>query len=219
MSLASDIEAFIDGTGLPDGARPNLRYASFDYCFNFFQSFHEAGNVAALAAPEHLQQSCLHLGFYLASWGMYRGSADLLQRSARHLVPTVEAIAGMNQLVWDIDADCYTESNIEVLGAARETLGRALGSMSDTLFTKIMLGVFGCVPAFDQYFKRGLERWTYGPASLARVGEIYANNKALIDRYRIPTLEFLTGEPTHRRYTRAKVLDMAFFIKGMRSGQ
>lgn len=229
MGLASDIQGFIDGTGLPPGARPNLRYASFDYCFNYFQAFHEQNNVAALAAPEHLQQSCLHLGFYLASWGMYRGSADLLQRSARHLVPPVEAIAGMNPLVWAIDADCYTDTNIAALEAARKTLekalrarkipGKAPRAMSDTLFTKIMLGVFGCVPAFDTYFRSGLGSGPSGPAALARVGEIYANNKALIDHYRIPTRDFLTGEPTHRRYTRAKVIDMAFFIKGLRSSR
>jgi hypothetical protein len=29
------------------------------------------------------------------------------------------------------------------------------------------------------------------------------------------TLNFVTGEPTRRSYTRAKVIDMAFFIEGM----
>lgn len=27
------------------------RYSSFDYCFNYFRGFHDAGDVAALAMP------------------------------------------------------------------------------------------------------------------------------------------------------------------------
>jgi hypothetical protein len=36
----------------------------------------------------------------------------------------------------------------------------------------------------------------------------------LIDRHRTPTLDFDTGMPTNRRYTRAKVIDMIFFVEG-----
>src|ERR1700730_13232190 len=70
-----------------DGRKPNERYASFDYCFNYFQSFREAGDVPALVSPANVQLSCVQLGFYLASWGMLRGSAELLQKSARSLIP------------------------------------------------------------------------------------------------------------------------------------
>ncbi len=64
---------------------PGARYASFDYCFNHFQEHRTA--VAEWGEPAGMEVSCLHLGFYLASWGMLRGSAELLQRSVRHLVP------------------------------------------------------------------------------------------------------------------------------------
>lgn len=46
-----------------------------------------------------MEVSCLHLGFYLASWGMLRGSSDLLQRSARHLVPLMTATT-QRALIW-----------------------------------------------------------------------------------------------------------------------
>src|SRR5262245_57900339 len=69
---------------------PTARYTSFDYCFNYFQSFQERAEVAAIVADDNRQLSCLQLGFYLASWGMLRGSTDLLQRSVKHLVPLVE---------------------------------------------------------------------------------------------------------------------------------
>lgn len=57
---------------------PTDRYASFDYCFNHFQPRSERGRAASLAEADGLQLYCLHLGFYLASWGMYRGSTVLL---------------------------------------------------------------------------------------------------------------------------------------------
>ena len=40
----------------------------------------------------------------------------------------------------------------------------------------------------------------------------------MIDRNRVSTLDFHTGEPTNRRYSRAKVIDMIFFIEGGGSG-
>jgi hypothetical protein len=47
-----------------------------------------------------------------------------------------------------------------------------------------------------------------------RLGRFYGANRELIDRHRTPTLDFDTGMPTNRRYTRAKVIDMIFFVEG-----
>jgi len=38
----------------------------------------------------------------------------------------------------------------------------------------------------------------------------------LIERNRVPTLDFATGSDTERRYSRAKVIDMIFFVEGSR---
>jgi len=60
-----------------------------------------------------------------------------------------------------------------------------------------------------------LEASTFGPKALRKVGDFYADNADVIEKYRLATLEFLSGEPTSRMYTRSKVIDMAFFIEGM----
>ena len=86
--------------------------------------------------------------------------------------------------------------------------------MSDILVTKVMLGVFGSVPAFDTNFRRGFGAATFGAKALRKIGAFYQENAELLDEYRVPTLDFVTGEPTGRLYTRAKVIDMAFFIEG-----
>jgi hypothetical protein len=49
--------------------------------------------ISELATPANLQISCLQLGFFLASWGMYRGSTDVFQKSVRYLAPVVRVIA------------------------------------------------------------------------------------------------------------------------------
>ena len=219
MNIDANVRTYLDGGTTADGRTPNARYSSFDYCFNYFQAFRDTGNTAAVANPENVEQSCLELGFYLASWGMFRGSSDLLRRSARHLMPVVQAISNMDTGVWEIDADEYTEANIERLLEQARILRRAYGSMSDTLVTKVMLGVFGSVPAFDTNVSRGFKRVLgvsgFGPEALRRIGAFYHENSELLDNYRVPTLEFLSGEPTERLYTRAKLIDMAFFVEGM----
>ena len=92
---------------------PGARYASFDYCFNHFQQHRAA--VATWGEPTGMEVSCLQLGFYLASWGMLRGSSEMLQRSARHLVPLVETIANVPPAVWDLDLDDYDAAGIDLV--------------------------------------------------------------------------------------------------------
>ena len=41
--------------------------------------------------------------------------ADLLQKSAKHLVPAIKLIARADATLWEIDAHCYTEPNIRQL--------------------------------------------------------------------------------------------------------
>jgi len=144
-----------------------------------------------------------------------RTAAELLQKSARHLAPIVEVIADADASLWKIDAHCYSEANVQQLLDAARTFRQSQPGMSDILVTKIMLGVFGNVPAFDTNFKNGFQVATFGPKALRKIGAFYQEHADLIDRYRIPTLDFVTGEPTRRSYTRAKVIDMAFFIEGM----
>jgi hypothetical protein len=208
---------------------PVERASSFDYCFNYFQRFRDSGATDTLADPEHREASCLHLGYYLASWGMLRGSTALHTKSYRFFEPVIETIAEETLSLWGIDADVYTEENASSLIELRDRLARALTARpvldmavrapTDTLVTKVMLGVFGSVPAFDSYFVRGFRtvtngRVTFSRRSLEAVGDFYEQNSAAIDALRIPTLDAVSGQFTRRCYTRAKIIDMVFLIEG-----
>ena len=215
LDLETNIKKYLDGDPNSEGRKPDARYASFDYCFNYFQSFREVGDITAMAKPENIQLSCLQLGFYLASWGMLRGSTQLLQKSVRHLIPVIKAISTADILLWEIDAHCYSESNIERLLCSARMFRQTQPGMSNILVTKIMLGVFGNVPAFDTNFKNGFGVSTFGLKALRKIGTFYHDHSTVIDAYRVSTLDFIGTAPTQRKYTRAKVIDMAFFVEGM----
>ena len=135
-------------------AGPNHRYASFDYCFNYFQSFRSKSEIAA---PQNMEKSCMQLGAYLASWGMFRASSFLLQKkSMRHFQNVIEVIASKQQApLWRIDCHEYSEHAKVHLQNGYQAIRCAVVPSREahlTLVTKIMLGVFGCVPAFDSRF-------------------------------------------------------------------
>lgn len=159
INAEENLRIFLDGDGKKSkGRNPNERYASFDYCFQYFQSFKREERIDDLAKGENLQHGCLQLGFYLASWGMLRGSSFLLEKSARHFVNLIQEIPGFDKRIWGIDVDNYTNGNIPLLLEAKEKVKQYLhgqGKVSDTLATKVMLGIFGNIPAFDSYFMKG----------------------------------------------------------------
>lgn len=205
--------------------RPYERYASFDYCFNYFQEKYHCGKIKEIAYPENIHHSCLQLGFYLASWGMYRGSSFLLQKSIKIYEPLMEYIASKECDVWDIDVHNYTEEgNVKKLIDCGDTIRKLLGKhgdkkkeATDTLITKIMLGVFGNVPAFDEYFKAGSSLGTFNKTALNKIFSFYeAHKETIIDEAaRVKTFDYDSAEESTRLYTKAKIIDMIFFTKGL----
>ena len=205
-----------------EGRHPMARYASFDYCFNYFQGFKDKKDIAN---KENIQNSCLHLAFYLASWGMLRGSSFLLQKSIKFYEPLIKYIAQKNENFWKIDVDNYhKDDNLEKLIKCYKEIqeklndGKSKNRASDTLITKIMLGVFGNVPAFDNYFKVGSNLGTFNNKSLKQINSFYLNYKDVIlnESKKVKTFEYHDGIKSKRQYTKAKIIDMIFFIEGYR---
>lgn len=219
INVRENVQRYLCGGGKDMGLHPDGRYASFDYCFNYFQVFREQGRIADICSPQNIQQSCLQLGFYLASWGMLRGSSFLLSKSVRFYKRVLDVIVTGPQSLWSIDVDAYSSENIDLLMEAKQALCRALDRTdkdTDTLVSKIMLGVYGNVPAFDTYFRAGLGVSTFGRKNLKKVADFYECHRDSIDDWsqRLFTFDFNTGTPTQRRYTKAKIVDMAVVMEG-----
>ena len=66
-------------------ANENGRSRSWEHCYRVFRD-------ARTDPSPDCDYLSLHLAFYLASWGMYRGSSFLLQKDYKVLVPIVEKI-------------------------------------------------------------------------------------------------------------------------------
>ena len=119
--------------------------------------------------------------------------------------------------MWEMDANAYGDGGCAVVFQMAGQVRAAFSNgESNTLVTKVMLGTFGAIPAFDGYFKKGFGVSTFGPEAMRQIGEFYDANAAIIERSRVTTLGFQSGHPTKRRYTRAKVIDMTFFVAGGR---
>ncbi len=141
----------------------------------------------------------------------------MLKRSARHYAPVIEVIASASPTIWEIDAHAYNDEAIDTIMQTASQIRSALPEgASSILVTKIMLGVFGCVPAFDTNVKKGFGVATLGKKALKKVAEFYRDNHEIIDAHRVHTLDFASGKETTRKYTRAKVIDMVFFVEGFK---
>lgn len=158
--------------------------------------------------------SCLQLGFYLASWGMYRGKATLLKRSSQGPAEVVSIVARTSPSVWAIDAESYGDQSIRELLLLSNQIRDALpGGATDILVSKVVPGVFGSVPAFDRFFRSGFGSFSLGVASLAKVKTYFDRHKDLIAKIRLTTIYF-QGNLTERLYTQAKIIDKVFFVEG-----
>jgi hypothetical protein len=62
-----------------------------------------------------MEKSSLVLGFYLASWGMLRGSSFLLDKSVMHYKDTIRYISSCYKSIWNIDVDDYSDENIDLI--------------------------------------------------------------------------------------------------------
>ncbi len=196
------------------------RYASYDYCFNHFNS------VENSKFTDDMEKSCLALGFYLASWGMFRGSSFLLGKSVKTFVPVIEYIAQLDKSVWKIDAhnlnDNYDQV-LEIYSKIKEVL-IAKNNAHLTLITKIMLDVFGCVPAYDRFFIKSFNEIFKGRCgfssfnirSLSCIHDFYIANQSVIDlcSERISTITFDDSNPKFS-YKKSKIIDMYGFTIGL----
>lgn len=200
------------------------RFASFDFSYTYFHT--HKGRLCG----ENIEKSCMELWSYLASWGMLRGSSTLLQKSPASLAGIIKCIdEEIDKKIWEIDLPNYSEANIEILNQTYKKIAKELKTINvsdtKTLVTKIMLGVFGCVPAFDTNFCSWArdeyiedEKVTnkfrgFNKESLKVVYSFYMVNKMTFDGIRKEFVGF-NGEGIGMLYPMARLVDMYGFDKG-----
>lgn len=195
------------------------RYSSFDFCFNHFRNNEFRDDI---------EKSCNVLGFYLASWGMLRGSSFLLGKSAKYYQDLIEYYSENESHYRNIDVNNYSKGNVDKLMelySKTKEIFVPKNKSSLVLVTKIMLGVFGSVPAFDYYFTLSFKNNfgtrcrfnSFNEESLKCIGEFYQVNQKEIDELSSKTFtkDFLSAANTSINYPRAKIVDMYGFQNGI----
>lgn len=212
------------------------RYRSWEHCYAHFYEARqnsEKNNVDSLS---------LHLAFYLASWGMYRGSSFLLQYDYTIHTSVVEEILkrkydklfGLkcNELNNEEICSLLDELNTKIkkiYNPFRSKVKKPKGKkdISDILVSKVLLGTLGCVPAYDRFFvkavtnidedtKKKVTTRNYNIASLKKLIKFYEEHQERLEELRSRFLiEYQFNEDKETLpYPQMKVLDMGFWKIG-----
>ena len=202
-------------------ANENGRSRSWEHCYRVFRD-------ARTDPSPDCDYLSLHLAFYLASWGMYRGSSFLLQKDYKVLVPIVEEILKPEYdcLFGLACADLRKSEVQEMLETVYDYIANHFGPMRDqvagrevatpvspVLITKILMGTLGCVPAYDRFFQDGVATYKvttqeYSRNSLLKLVDFYEEHN---DRLEEARRGMRVGDLT---YPQMKLLDMGFWQVG-----
>lgn len=150
---------------------------SWEICYERFYDAHLLKVKGKNIDSNLMDYLALNLAFYLASWGMYRGSSFMLQYDYRILIPVVEIVLdGKYEDLWEPNFAKKLSSSLPCLSGLIVDLFKKINSclinkwkyfkginvnsnknngknywVSRTLITKIILGTIGCFPAIDTY--------------------------------------------------------------------
>lgn len=176
---------------------PHGRFMSWVHCYNTFKVNRR------IYREDIFDYLALHLAFYLASWGMYRGSSFLLQKDYKVHIPIVKIITEKKyDPLMGISAENLMEdANLDLLEDVCERIRKAyaleqpayegtLNNATDTLVTKILLGSLGCVPAYDRYYVQAVRRYgistgIFNRESIRDVAKYYMDNKDMFEDVRL----------------------------------
>lgn len=202
----------------------NARYLSWEHCYKVFQ---DANSKEALD-DEDIDYLSLHLAFYLASWGMLRGSSFLLQKDYRINIDIVkELYKPIYKNLWNVEyKELQEHRNLDnllnlvgrlktIYREKRKNVKETTADISDILITKVLLGTLGCLPAYDEYFKKGIGKYNIatqklGKSSILGLVEYYDKNNIELERVRKNISKSRNVE-----YPHMKILDMIFFQLGI----
>ena len=171
----------------------NHRYLSWEHCY---KAFGNSGNSVDYLA--------LHLAFYLASWGMYRGSTTLLKKDYKvhyKVVELIKPIALKREAI---------KSLVEIQGLMDNIVqeySKVGIKASKTLQTKVLLGTLGCFPALDRFF---IDGWNIEFESSPTNEKIF--NFALENISEIEDCQKTVNR--NMIYPPMKIVDMYFWQKG-----
>ena len=235
---------------IKDDALPNDNFCSWDNCRNSFRNAAVKRYGAHDFQKEDFCDICcskcgtrnfaccdnclaLNLGFYLASWGMYRNSFLNKYDHTIHIeavkilmdkkyVPLfdpyiskkrntyITLVSDVFVRLWDY-YELYANQISKIKGVNKH--------VSDTLITKIILGVYGCMPAYDRYFRLGIGYYgghqSVNKRNIKKVLEELIDVATALDAQISPILnKAISTWNKSNLYTPMRIVDMIFWKIG-----
>lgn len=193
------------------------RYKSWCHCYKAFKENRRNKDENII---DYLS---LHLAFYLASWGMYRGSSFLLQKDYKVHIPIVKIILEEKYTpLLGISAEgLQNDAMLDLMEDISDRIRKAYAdeqpsfegitnNATDTLVTKILLGTLGCVPAYDRYYVQAVRQYSistgkYDKWSVKDVASYYLKYKSEFETVRAE----LNASGTE--YPVMKIMDMCLW--------
>ncbi len=205
-----------------------VRYPRYQAWEFLWEHLHRCGSFNDAGSGKNIETTALHLGFYLANWGMFRGSSKLLNVNLSFFTDFIEYLnANVESEFWDLKLEDFrmrsemaTHKFDNTVSAIKGFEGgsKARISWTPTLITKILLGLWGQCPALDQFYILGFrsfskqQRLRIGPDCSGR----HLNTLAKLAHEERWPLDGFRTQKLNLHYPPGKVLDMAFFNYGLR---
>jgi hypothetical protein len=209
----------------------NGRYKSFNHCFLTFRKLFEICKKQDVS-DSMLDYSALHLAFYLASWGMYRGSSMLLQKDYLIHVEAIKILLKSDyRCLYSLSPNEYTDITYNEFDRVVSELSAYYSGIkgkfhnkekhigaTDTLISKILIATLGCTSAFDRYVKAGmiLCKIPYSglnSKTIKTLKKVCADNQDTLDSL----MNKIKQDNDFGFYPIMKLLDSYFFELGLRA--
>jgi len=235
--IFGDIDEIVGVFLKPMEKDKNNRGWSWNHCYTFFQKYKNYDSAKQKSTKD---LACLNLGFYLASWGMYRGSSFLLSKDYKVFEGVIDLLRNQkNEEIWAPDyyvpllqglkkITIDSKQVVKVFGLYSEikqyfentsfikdslTSRWEQAKATDTLVTKILLGTMACSPAYDTLFKNGLKTKKISYRS-------YFSDKSLSNLLEVcrqaNLLEKIKNLGKYKDYPIMKLVDIYFWGIGLR---
>jgi hypothetical protein len=231
ISIQKAVELFVKKT--QQGFE--TRYKTWDNCHKYFVNLYKSNKDKLFDDLSECEQemSLLQLGYYLASWGMYRGSSFVLQYDNSIYKEVISILLNSKyDKLWDLSFECIKQDAKgvqELLVDLRDSIMKSLyeyrhysvykgklvetskdeKELSQTLVTKILLGTLCCCPAYDTYFCSAIG---------GSYNSFFDDKKILNLLYIVSQNDIFNKLSQKYNYPVMKIVDMAYFTIGIEKG-
>lgn len=201
---------------------PFPRLKAWEFLYEYIWG--KSHSWSSLTDSANLDTTALHMGFYLANWGMFRGRSELLRNSNLDFMKelVLRLFQGKGADLFDLSGKDFLpgaprlERNHALFDEVLQIFHNMPGNVSwtDTLISKILLGIWGEYPALDRYYKRGIRSF-YPHRGLTEVSGCSLTmlmELSETEGFQLPTIE---TKCLRLSYPQGRLLDMAFFQAGL----